>query len=222
MSYHVFFNFSAGLAKPITAPKGTLANIVRHVEDIEERLGLERHQYGENPVHWSHHGWPAADLDDKELCTGVEEHNQWVRWLYDRLAEWAETPVADGEVITPDDAKGFWHGLRTLDVPARRWTGGYYRARMEALYEAMRGRPAEGISFDEKALTAKQAGAVIRLFEQYLDPQDLRLEVPKGCDFLASSYHGEYDWCERCGAVLPETAEACSRRKCPVKEGWGE
>lgn len=217
MSFNVFFAFSAGLSKPITVPKGTLASVIRHVENIEDRLGLEREQYQNNPVHWAWRGWPAEDLDDKVLCEGAEEHNSWVRWFYDRLAYWSKNPPADGEIITPDDAKTFWHGLQTLTVPPRRWTGDYYSDRMKAIYEVMRGRPDEGMTFDEDALTAKQAGAVIRLFEQYLDPSDMRLEVPKGCDYLASSYYGEYDWCTKCGAVLPETANACRERACPAQ-----
>lgn len=222
MSYQVFFAFSVGLAQVVTAPKGTLALIIAHVEEVEATLGLEREQYKDNPVHWKWNGWPDEDLDDKVLCEGVEAHNRWVRWLYDRLAEWEKEPVENGEEITPEDAKTFWHGLQTLTVPTRRWTGDYYRARMECLYEVMRGRPDEGISFDAAKLSPKQAGAVIRLFESFLDPQDLRLEVPKGCDHLASSYHGEYDWCERCGAVLPEYAENCHKRACPVQANWCE
>lgn len=222
MSYHVFFSFSQGLSRPIVAPKGTLAKLIQHVEAVEKTLQLERMQFGENPVHWEWRGWPPADLDDKVLCQAVEDHNRWVERLYDRMAEWAEKPVDDGETIAPDDAKTFWHGLQRLEVPVSRWTGDYYRTRMETLYEVMRGRPSEGITLDTKALTPTQAGAVIRLFENYLDPQDLRLEVPKGCDHLASSYHAEYDWCERCGAVLPEHAENCRKRACPVQTEWSE
>lgn len=222
MSYHVFFSFSTGLSKPLMVPKGTLGNIMAHVESVEIALGLEREQYRDNPVHWNTRGFPSDDLDDKLLCETVEEHNRWVRWLYDRFAEWAEKPVENGETITPEDAAKFWHGLKQLTVPARRWTGDYYRARMETFYEVMRGRPTEGITWGTAKLTPKQAGAVIWLFSDLLDPQDLRLEVPKGCDHLASSYYGEYDWCERCGAVLPEYAENCRKRGCPVQAEWCE
>lgn len=222
MSYHVFFNFSQGLSRTITVPKGTLSAIIAHVADIESRLKLEREQYNDNPVHWKWHGWPSPELKDDILCRDVEDHNRWVHWLYDCIAEWANNPVENGEDITPEGAKSFWHGLQTLTVPTNRWTGDYYRARMEELYKVMRGRPTAGISFDVAKLSPKQAGAVIRLFEDFLDPQDLRLEVPKGCDHLASSYYGEYDWCERCGAVLPEYAESCRKRGCPVQSEWCE
>ncbi|MBB3297832.1 MULTISPECIES: hypothetical protein [unclassified Rhizobium] len=222
MSYHVFFNFSQGLSRSVMAPKGTKASVIAHVEDIERRLKLEREQYRDNQVHWKSHGWPSSDLKDDDLCKGVEDHNRWVHWFYDRLEEWAKDPVTNGEEITPDDAKAFWHGLKTLTVHPSRWNGDYYRARMEELYEVMRGRPTAGISFDAAKLSPKQAGAVIHLFEGFLDPQDLRLEVPRGCDHLASSYWGEYDWCERCGAVLPEYSENCRKRGCPVQENWCE
>lgn len=220
MSYHVYFGFSRGLSRPVMVPKGTMASIISHVEEIEAKLGLEREQYLENPVHWKSRGWPAADLKDEILCEWVEKHNRWVRWLYDRLAEWAEKPVTDGEEITPEHAKAFWHGLQILRVDPDRWTGDYYRTRMEELYEVMRGRPTAGISINVPKLTPKQAGAVIYLFSDFLDPKDLRLEVPKGCDHLASSYDGEYDWCSRCGAVLPEYAENCHKRGCPVQSEW--
>lgn len=219
MSYHVFFSFSTGLTKPIIAPKGTLARILAHVESVERTLKLEREQYNDNPVHWNTRGFPSADIDDKLLCRTVDDHNDWVRTLYDRVAAWAETPAEDGETITPEDAKGFWHGLQTLTVPTSRWSGDYYRARMETFYEVMRGRPTEGITFPAAKLTPKQAGAVVWLFE-FLDPSEMRLEVPKGYDHLASFDNGEYEWCERCGAVMLSDAENCRKRGCPVQEGW--
>lgn len=221
MSYHVFFAFSTGLKEPMIAPKGTLSSIIAHVEGVEETLGLKREQFNDNPVHLNY-DWLTDDIDDKVLCKTVSEHNEWVRTLYDLIAEWVESPVADGETITPEDAATFWHGLRILDVPTNRWTGDYYRSRMEHLYEVMRGRPSEGVTLDADPLTPKQAGAIVCLFSGWLDPQDLRLEVPKDCDHLASSYHGEYDWCERCGAVLPEYADSCRERGCPVQENWCE
>lgn len=219
MSYHVFFSFSTGLKKPIMCPKGTFAAIMSHIQNVEETLGLKREQYDNNPVHWNY-DWLTDDLDNEVVCQIVEMHNRWVRWLYEEIADWAKNPVADGEAITQEDAQKFWHGLRTLNVPTERWTGQYYRFRMEHLYEVMRGRPSEGVSLDAEAMTPDQAGAVIRLFSEYLDPQDLRLEVPKDCDHLASSFYGEYDWCERCGAVLPEYADGCRERACPVQANW--
>lgn len=222
MSYHVFFSFSTGLSKPITAPKGTLAGIMAHIEGVERALKLEREQYRDNPAHWNTRGFPSADIDDKLLCKTVEDHNDWVRRLYDLVADWAKKPVEDGETITPEDAKEFWHGLQLLTIPTTRWTGDYYYSRMRTFYEVMRGRPEDGITFPSPKLTPKQAGAVIWLFGELLDHDDFRLEVPKGCDYLASSYYGEYEWCERCGAVTDDYAANCRKRGCPVQEQWDE
>lgn len=221
MSYHAFFSFSTGLLQPMIAPKGTLAGIMTHIEGVERTLKLERQQYNDNPVHWNTRGFPSTDIDDKVLCQTVEDHNDWVRRLYDRVADWAKNPVEDGETITPEAAKFFWHGLQLLTIPTSRWTGDYYRARMEAFYEVMRGRPTDGMTFPAAKLTPKQAGAVIWLFE-FVDPSDMRLEVPKGEDHLASFDDGGYEWCERCGAVMLDYAKNCRKRGCPAQEGWCE
>lgn len=221
MSFHVFFDFSVGLAHSIKAPKGTLRSIMDHVEHVEGTLGLKRTRYEDNPVYWDssdpayRSGFP--DVPDDTLCKTVEEHNDWVRRLYQRLDEWREKPPADAETITPEDAQKFWHGLQRLDVKPARWTMEYFRARMESLYEIMRGRENEGVTFGAKSLTPQQAAAVIRIFDQYLDRHDLRLDVPDGHDYLASSYDGGYDWCEQCGkAKHPDDGAACRKRKCPL------
>ncbi|MGU3387022.1 hypothetical protein ACLBYG_21100 [Methylobacterium sp. D53M] len=218
MSYHVFFSFSTGLKAPITVPAGTKASIARHVAEVEETPELKRTRYKDNPVHWESRG-RFDGIDDETLCEAVIEHNRWVRRLYELTAEWSrEPPTGQTETITPEEASEFWHALEQLSVEPTRWTREYYRERMEHLYEVMRGREDQGVTFDERALTPKQAGAVIRLFSLYLDTSDIRLEVPKGSDKLASSDDGEYDWCSRCGAVWPDDADACSRRKCPIRE----
>lgn len=223
MSFHVFFSFSTGLAETLTVPKGTKATFLSHVEEVETTLGLKRETFGEGEearIAWNHwddnwkRGFP--DVDDKALCETVRQHNEWVRWVYGRFAAWSKAPVADGETLTPDDAKTFWHGLSTLSVDPARWTREYYIDRMEHMYEVMRGREHEGVTFDEKALTQKQCSAVIRLFENFLDSNDCRLDVPNGRDYLASSYDGGYDWCEKCGPVHPDDIGACRKRKCPL------
>lgn len=220
MSVKVFFNFSLGLEQPLVAPKGTLASIIAHVEEVEEALGLKRMEVGTDDPHlaWDHwderwrKGFP--DVDDKVLCETIGNHNDWVRSLYNKFGGWFNSPVENGEIITPDDAKQFWHGLQTLTVRPDRWSADYYRARMEHCFEVLRGRENEGVSFDAKALTPAQAGAVIHLFETFLDPEDARLECPKDRDYLADS--DEYDWCAKCGAVMPDDVDNCRKRKCPV------
>jgi hypothetical protein len=218
MSFHVFFAFSTGLSRPITVPIGTLQKCIDHVEQVEEALGLERERYEDNPIHWNSRG-RFKEVDNGELCQVVEDHNEWVRQFYFYLDKWAKEPVIGGEELTPDQATQFWHGLEILKVPTERWTGDYYRARMDELYEVMRGREAAGMSFGVKKLTEKQAAAVIRIFDQYLDPDDYRLDVPHGRDYLASSYDGGYDWCGVCGrAMVWEDTQWCKRRKCELRE----
>ena len=72
------------------------------------------------------------------------------------------------------------------------------------------------MSFDEKPLAPKQAGNVIRLFEQYLDPDDLRLDVPVGHDALYSSSDGGYDWCSTHGPIHGDDLPAHSRKRCEL------
>ncbi len=224
MSFHVFFELSTGLSVPITVPKGTLAQIEERIRLTEETLGLETEQYKDNPKHWKSTD-PKPGVTDKVLCNVAEEHNKFVRWLYVKFADCSKTPAPDGELITPEQAAKFWHGLRIIDVPPEKWNADYYRARMEALYEAMRGRYhdllSEGIVFDSKALTPQQASDVINLFTPYLDHHDIRLDVAKDTDQLASMADGEYEWCEKCGAVTYNHAENCRKRKCPVREELG-
>ena len=231
MSYHVFFGFSSGLAKPIRVPAGTKKEIIEHVEEVESVLGLKRTQYEDNPIHWDHwdpeyrNGFPS--VDNKTLCKTVQHHNSWVRSLYRDFAEYSEKPFKSskgkrGEWITPKDAQKFWHGLVELHVEVSRWTPDYYIDRMEHLYEVMRGRESEGVTFGAKTLTEKQAAAVINIFSPFLDHDDRRLDVPNGYDYLASSYDGGYTWCEKCGAVAEGNEGRCRKRKCPLREEFGE
>lgn len=224
MSFHVFFDFSVGLAKMVRAPIGTKARTLERVRHVESTLGIKRTTTGEPPTtmwdHWDERwrrGFP--DIDNKVLCETVQEHNDWVRRFYIDLETWAKTPVHGGEKLKPKDAAEFWHGLHCIKIAPERWTPDYYRNRMEHLYEVMRGREDEGVTLDAPLLSPKQAAAVIRIFDEHLDPADLRLDVPDGHDFLASSYDGGYDWCDKC--FKPKTYEdgaACRRRKCPLVE----
>ena len=200
MSFHTFFDFKAGLAAPILAPSGTYENIMNHVRKVESTLGFETEQYGDNPKHWKSTR-PKDGTPDTILCETAEQHNDWVRSLYEDFSRWAETPTPGGEVITPKVAKDFWHGLRMIDVPPERWTADYYKARMDAIYSAMRyNLSTDGMTFDADVLTTEQAVAVIRLFDQYLDSHDMRLEVPMGRDELYGS--DDYNYCEGCGGII--------------------
>jgi hypothetical protein len=218
MSYQVYFSFSSGLAKAMWVPLGTRVSIQDHIEMVESVLGLQAEQYGTNPKHWARSDF--ADISDDVLCETVSLHNRWVRKLWVDLGKWSKAPVAAGEELTPLNAQEFWHGLQLLTVPVQRWSKSYYTERMEVLFEVMRGREAEGITFNaKKALTSVQAGSVVELFSEFLDGDDIRLAAPYKRDFLASSYDGGYSWCDQCYRAIAEGDEPfCRRRKCPLKE----
>ncbi len=225
-SHHVFFAFAAGLSGPISVPKGTVAKAMNQIAETERLLGLETEQYEKNPPHWKS-STPSEEIDDKIACKTADEHNRWVRWFYGRLGEWSKSPVKDGEKLTPEIAAKFWHGLQMVQVPPERWTGEYYRGRMDYLYEVMRGRESEGATFDAKPLTREQADSVISLFSEYLDTHDMRLAVPVGYDCLRASYDGGYSWCEKCGAIAEEDVEDkidnCRKRGgCPIRRDYGD
>ena len=92
MRYHTFFTLAAGLKKPIRVPKGTLAACQDHIERVERCLGFETTQYGDNPPHWKSTE-PKDDVDDELFCDVASAHNRWVRWLYEKIGEWARTPA---------------------------------------------------------------------------------------------------------------------------------
>ena len=218
MSYDALFSMSSGLSKPIRVPAGTLADCQSHVASVEKTLGYETTLYLDNPKHWLARNKPKDGVTNEVFCETAMRHNHWVYWLYDRLEEWSKKkPEGKTEKLTPKDAATFWHGLEEIHVPVERWTRDYYQDRMEHLYEVMRGRANEGVTFDPKALTVKQAAAVICLFSEYLDAHDIRLDVPNGHDYLASSYDGGYVWCEKCGPVHPDEEECCRKRGCPLR-----
>ena len=228
MSYHCFFSMSVGLAGPIRVPKGTYAEVVKHVEEVTETLGLKVTQYLDNNPHWQRLT-PPEGVPDKIACETVDRHNCWVVWFYGRLCKWSERPPEDGEEITPEQMKAVWYGLSRLTVPPERWTEDYYVSRMESLYEVMRGREDDGVSFDEKPLTPKQANAVVKLFSVYLDPGDTRLEVAEGNDHLSGLE--DYTWCEKCGAInnsdIGTKVRHCRKRVgkgkgCPIRAEYGE
>lgn len=201
MSFKVFFDLSTGIAGPINVPIGTTKMMLDHVALLESALGIEREEYN-GQTRWNR--WPlikkAAQIKDELLCSTVDEHNAKVRYFYGVLEE--AGPATDKtEELTPEKAQEFWLGLSQLEVPVARWSNDFYRARMEAIYECLRGRESEGMLIDCEPLSPKQADEVINLFSQWLDRGDIRLAVKKDCDYLSSSYDGEYEWCAGCGAV---------------------
>ena len=215
-----YWFFAQGLSRSVYAPVGTMAEIRQHVEWVEETLGIEREKYLENPVRWKT-GYRYEGIDDEVLCEVASEHNRWQKRLFDDFQKWADNKPGEGmEEITPEYAEWFFPALQEIIVPVQRWSRDYYQERMEVYYEAMRGREAEGITLGCRPLSVQQANAVVWLFSQILDEHDIRLEVPKGCDSLYSSDDGGYEWCEKCGAVLPDDAAWCKKRKCPLRENY--
>jgi hypothetical protein len=220
MSYKTFFTFSAGLTKTIKVPVGTKESIKTHIEWIERTLSIEREKYLNNPENWKHNDY--LNIKDDVLCKSAEKHNDWVRRVYEDLQDWSKKEPETFEEITNKDFQMFLPALSFITVKPERWTGDYYTKRMEVLYEVMRGREKEGISFDVKPLTEKQASQVIVLFSEFLDHEDRRLMVPKNRDDLASSYDGGYEWCEKCGAITYEDSLNCKKRGCPLQKQYKE
>lgn len=229
MSFFTFFSMSAGLGSPIRCPKGTYKRCLEHVAHVEKTLGLKKTKYLDNPAIWDStaNRKAMATVPDDVLCREAEKHNAWVRRLYDQLRQWSETPpqVDDTELLTPEMAAEFWHALDFIVVPPERWTADYYHLQMDTCYEAMRCGKSDGVIFDAKPLTIKQADAVICLFSQFLDTHDIRLAVPVDCDLLKRL--GDYAWCEKCGAIDEDDVEYkikfCRKRGgCPLRECYGE
>lgn len=220
MSYRVYFALSTGLSKSVTVPNGTLDRILGRIQKTEAELGLETDQYKNNPKHWRTTE-PKEGITDDIYCQVAEEHNHFIRWLYNLLERCFEKPTEGGEVITPEQSMEFWHGLQTIDVPFPRWTRDYFVNRMSAFYDVMRGREEDGIIFDADPLTEKQAASVINIFSSVLDAHDVRLDAPKNRDYLAAMDDGGYAWCEKCGAVTWEDALNCDCEDCPVRAEYG-
>ena len=223
MSYHVFFNFAVGFAEDLKCPKGTHQQILEHIAEVEEKLGLKARAYRDNPPFWVNTSEAIMAADDKTACEVVSLHNHLVRCWYSDFGKWFENPVLDGEVITVEDSKKFFYGLVRLSVPPEKWTKEYYIERMEHLYSVMRTGEDDGVSFDAGKLTIKQAAAVINLFSYYLDNHQTALEVPSGYDELVPD--DDYRWCDGCGKPIHEDdfyekANRCRRSRgvCEIKQ----
>lgn len=217
MSYEVIFSFAVSVAKPMHVPAGTVERIETHIRETEASLGFKREKYLDNPERWVSHT-VGADIDDEIACQIVSDHNNFSFWLWRQLAKWSkEKPKGETEILTVEKSAELFPFLGQLHLSPERWTADFYQEEMDTLYEVMRGRPTNGISFDAKALTPEQADAVTTLFSSYLDTHDIRLSVPKGRDALARSDDGGYDWCEKCGcAIHPDDVGDCRKRGCPL------
>lgn len=214
--FHTLFALSTGLSRTIRVRPGLRQQILDHVARVESVLKLEREQYRDNPPHWSMRSKDFSEVDDKTLCAEVELHNSFVRAVYRQFSE-PPKRGAQAEKITPAQAREFWHGLEILHVAPERWTRDFYVSRMEFVYEGLRGRPSEEFEIGKvPPLTPEQCDTVINLFAQWLDKGDCRVAVPVGCDHIATSDDGGYDWCSTCGAVdESDFHDKCA--SCPVK-----
>lgn len=200
MSFMVFFEFSVGFQRTLFFRKGTYERVLLAVNSTERRLGIRR-EYYDGACRWRH-PLVIKVVGDAEYCDAVEQHNRMVRYFYSECDE-ADVQATErrSEAISPDMAANLFIGLRLLSVTPEMWTRDYYQARMEAIYQTLRGREEEGMTLDSEPLSVKQAEDVIILFSQYLDVHDIRLAVCKGQDSLTNSYSEGYFWCSQCGAV---------------------
>jgi hypothetical protein len=256
MSYHVFFSFSTSFSKTQRVPKGTLERIWDRIKYTEETLGLKRELTYTPKGEPQRPGWywrtPAEDMlskagpkidttlqqwwmEDRKrdariaaMANAVRLHNDEVRWLYRDLSEWQKRKWKRGEAehITVDQSVEFWGGLQILELPRELWDREHYTDHMEHLHELITTGSSRGVSLDCKPFNAKQAGALIMLFEDEIDQWgfDARFSIPldarlKPYDEIRSSYDGGYYWCSKCGPIHSDDFhERC--RVCPhAKKG---
>ena len=226
MSYKVYFMFSESLKSTIRIEVGTKDKLWKHFGTVEDFLNENCDSRDKQSLSkWLESG-DYETVKKDVLCKNSLHHNFIVRNFYDDLKDWAEKDRSDKrlevfEEFSNDDFQLMLPNLKLMNIPVELWNSEYYRDMMETFYEVMRGRECKGISFDTKKLTEKQASNVIRLFAEFLDGDSLNLDVPKGHDYLASSYDGGYEWCEKCGAITYDDSVDCSRKKCPLIAEWG-
>jgi len=210
MSFKVFFSLSGGIKKSVRVPKGEKKRIAAAIRRVKDALGFkliretykDMHGKKEKRLRWVDE--VREDVPDEVLCQEAEDYNAFIRQFYEDLSNWFKHPIKGGEVLTPKQAEKIWPCLEIINVPIERWTREYFKNRMQAIYETLRGRPSEGMEFDAPPLTTEQASEIFPMFDYLLNEEwsdTLRLAVPKGWDSLASSDDGEYEWCEKCGAV---------------------
>jgi hypothetical protein len=219
-SYTTYFTLCAGLKKPAHVPVGFIEGIEKRAKRISMKLSLKAP---------SLHGWVSSveraltEFVPDGILDEISSHNDFVRILHGYLSSEAEqeklqrqsqisTPLS--RVIEEEEFGGILPYLQIISIPPAAWKEETYRSAMESLYETLRGRD-DGVSLDEgEELTPKQAAFVINIISEWLEPSgsDLRLDVPDGYDYLASSYDGGYDWCDKCCKAIAESdaVEFCS------------
>jgi hypothetical protein len=216
MKFHTYFAFTNGLTESVHVPLGTLQELRNNFKAVEKALGCTIPEST-----WEKNINPPQPQFDEVLCGSVDRHNKAVIRFYGLVGAKLEQSVGT-EVITPEIAATFWKQLKIIELSPKFWSEDYYRDRMEHLYEVLRGRESEGVTtWSNAKLTPTQAANVINLIASYLEPKhsDLRLDVPKGHDYLASSYDGGYEWCDRCkSAIADSDIGDCKNRRCPLVE----
>lgn len=212
MSYQTFFNFSDSLLQDLVVPTGTVKRVRDHICKTAEALQIK--PFDEQAWVWDNN----TAVNDEVLCAAVEEHNRFVMHFHDQLSAWAEKPMSEGETFTVSESKRLFKFLNTMRVPLERWSEEYFIEQMRVIYEVMRGRSENGITFDAKPLSPEQCDAVLTLFSEFMDKHDVRVAVLKGKDMIGSRYYGEWDWCEKCAASIAVEDRGCAKRGCPVRK----
>ena len=210
MSFKLFFDLAVSFERPIAVPVGTHKKILKQIESVESELGYTREKYLDNPWHWRE--TLKDGVSGETFCEVVKGHNAFVRSLYDSFQKWvAEKPGGETEIITVKQSRDFFPGLKQLSVPYEKWSEDYFEEKLENLYEIIRGRDQEGVSFDAEPLSEEQAGKVILLLHEYIVGHkrfSKNYDVPHGCDYLADSE--DTAWCEQMGwCVHPDDIGGC-------------
>jgi len=220
VSFKLFFDLAESFMEPIMVPAGTYKKILNQIESVENELGFKREKHEDNQWHWQE--TLKDDVSDATFCEVVWSHNAFVRSLHDNLRKWAaEKPDGETEIITVEQSRDFFPGLRQLSVPYERWTEDYFEEKLENIYDIMRGRNRDGVSFDAEPLSEEQAAGVVLLFQEYIVGHERfpkNYDVPRGCDYLADSE--DTAWCEQMGfCVHPNDVgecDGCNVEKCDI------
>jgi hypothetical protein len=215
MSYTFGLNLAQGIIKDITVPKGTKESIWKHIETMEKDIPHLIKVENENYIRWETHNIfkdiKTWDKENDRLCSVILDHNNFCWKIHNLLGKCSETTIdGDNEILTNDEFVKFIYGLQTINVEPERWSREYFLAEMNDIYEVLRGRDCKGRFLDCEPLSIKQCSQVFTLFSEYLDNDDMRLNIPKGYDELmeSDSYDGNgYFWCEMEGAVIRDSCD---------------